>query len=155
MPIDAPLTLGPFVIDGLGHIAARLPEQQARFSFSFRDRPLRAGLSGSELALEAIVGRVPSTGQAAERRERSRIFAILPRLPALLPPEWRAILAPDHRLLMLSKIVLTEPPVITDLLTAITLRLISLAPYLDVLEEAGLRPGAGGTIPGAGGTTRV
>jgi hypothetical protein len=153
MPIDAPLTLGPFMIDGHGHIAPRLPGQRARFSFSFRARPLLARLSGSELELEAVAGRVPSTGQAAtERRERSLIFGFLPRLPALLPPEWRVILAPDHRLLMLSKIALTEPPVITDLLAAITLRLLSLAPYLDVLEEAGLRSGA---TPGAGGTIRV
>ncbi len=152
MPIDAPLTLGPFVIDGLGHIAPRLPEQRARFSFSFRARPLRALLSGNELELEAVAGRVPSTGQAEAHRERSLIFGFLPRLPALLPPEWRVVLAPDHRLLMLSKILLAEPPVITDLLAAITLRLLALAPYLDVLEEAGIRPGA---ISGAGGTIRV
>ena len=146
MPIDAPMKLGPFMIDGLGHIAPRVPEQRARFSFFFRACPLLARLSGNELELEAAIGRVPSTGQVAARRERSLILAFLPRLPALLPPEWRLILAPDHRVLMLSKMALTEPPVITDLLAKITLRLISLAPYLDVLEEAGLRPGAGGTI---------
>lgn len=154
MPIDAPLQLGPFTIDGQGHIAPRHPEQRATFSFSWRARALHARLSGGELELEAVAGRVPSTGQAAAgSHERSLILAFLPRLPALLPAEWRAILAPDHRLLMFSIITLSEPPVITDLLAAITRRLIALAPYLDVLEEAGLRPGA--APAGAAGTISV
>lgn len=169
MPIDAPLAFGPFVVDVAGRLSPRDPAQETRFSFTWRARPMLVRLSDGQMDLQAVAGRVPSTAQAAAgrpsgRHERAQILAFLPRLAALLPPEWRPSLAADHRLLMLSTVVLTVPPMITDLLAAITSRLLALAPYLDVLEEAGLRPrpGAvsgsaslGAAIPGAGGTNRV
>jgi hypothetical protein len=155
MPIDAPLALGPFCIDVMGRLSARLPDRDARFSFVWRNRLMQARLADTVLEMQAVVGRVPSTAALpTARQERMQIFAFLPRLPALLPPEWRAFLAADHRLLMQTSLALATSPVITDLLAAMTMRLISLAPYLDVLEEAGVRP-RGAFAAGAGGTIRV
>ena len=137
---------------------------------------LGQGVAG-ELSLRAVVGRVPSTARIANdpalaggamasgamaggamargakasgaMARRDAVFGTLRALPATLPAGWHAELLADHRVAVLSASAVEMPTTVDRLLTAVTLFLLALGPYLDVLGELGLEaPGMVKTWPG-------
>lgn len=163
MPLDMPLTLGPFSVDHEGRLAPSTPDHFPAFRLRWRQQDVTARLASSEgdrgtLALETVLGRVPSTGpeQAPATAAREAAFATLRALPGTLPPGWRLALRPDHRITLEAQTELVLPASAASLLTEVTLFLLRLGPYLDLLAEApsfeatepaGPDPGAGATGP--------
>lgn len=144
MPFDTPFTLGPFSVDREGRLAPGSQADFPSFSVVWRGCTVWATLtsvatdaaSAPTLALRALVGRVPSTAVAAERR--GEILGGLRCLPALLPEGWRVELRADHLVAIESKVHIPLPASAIDLVSAVTGFLMELTPYLDVLAEAGL-----------------
>ena len=145
MSIDAPFRLGPFVVDGAGRLSPGAAESFPAFSVCWRDRVLhmRRAISGS-LEVRAVLGRIPSTA-GPDRAWRAEAFSTLRGLPALLPDGWAVSLFADHRVGLELGAGLELPTTATALVTAVTLLLLALAPYLDVLDAAGVA-----AVPGAG-----
>lgn len=142
MPLDAPLTLGPFNVAPDGRLSPSTPDRFPSFRVAWRGHVVQArltgaGADGGTLALQAMLGRVPSTGQpgggAAPPREVA--FATLRALPDTLPPGWKLALLPDHRIIAEAQIQLRLPTTADSLLTELTLFMLRLAPYLDLLAE--------------------
>ena len=174
MPFDAPFHLGPFVVRQDGSLALATPQSRPRMHFQWRDCTVEVALHGSlgqgvagELSLRAVVGRVPSTARIANdpalaggamaggamasgaMARRDAVFGTLRALPATLPAGWHAELLADHRVAVLSASAVEMPTTVDRLLTAVTLFLLALGPYLDVLGELGLEaPGMVKTWPG-------
>ena len=149
MPFDAPFRLGPFLVDETGRLSPGAPDLFPSFSICWRDRVLHARLAqppapGSErgsLGIEVLLGRVPSTADGATgpaRREDA--FAVLSGLPAVLPSGWRMALLADHRIRFELEVGLELPTSAVALVSEVTMLLLELAPYLDVLDEAGVAP---------------
>jgi hypothetical protein len=149
MPLDAPFRLGPFLVDAQGRLHPSGPDLCASFRLSWRGCPVNARLDSggpaatgqARLALSAVVGRVPSTagGDPARRRERrGAIFDTLQGLQtdAAAPAHLR--LLPDHRVTVEGARQVALPASAGDLVTQITCFLLDLAPYLDVLADAGV-----------------
>jgi hypothetical protein len=143
MPLDTPLTLGPFSVDHEGRLAPSTPDRFPAFRLRWRQQDVTARLASSEgdrgtLALATVLGRVPSTGpeQAPATAAREAAFATLRALPGTLPPGWRLALRPDHRITLEAQTELALPASAASLLTEVTLFLLRLGPYLDLLAEA-------------------
>lgn len=137
--------LGPFRIEDGGRLALREPGTALAFDFRWRACSIEAQLEETRLLLEASVGRVPST---AGPQPRQPVFDMLQALPATLPARWDVHLRPDHRVVLAAERPVEMPLTASALMISITGLLLELAPYLDLLAEAGV--GA----PEAGGATR-
>ncbi|HUN44240.1 MAG TPA: hypothetical protein VMU81_28445 [Acetobacteraceae bacterium] len=142
MPFDAPFILGPFAVDARGRLSARGPTALPGFLFRWRGRVIRAKFVQDEtgdgrLALTATLGRVPSTAGKSDPRIRPTSFQIIHLLPRVLPGRWRMVLLPDHRVRLEAEAHIL-PVTATELLAELTRFLLELAPYLDVLDEAGI-----------------
>lgn len=109
--------------------------------------PPAPGQDAGALQLQVLIGRVPSTGlgmaDSAVVARRADVFATLRALPPSLPNGWRLRLLADHRVAVLSDTPLALPTSITALLTTLTMFLLSLGPYLDLLDAAGVEASAG------------
>jgi hypothetical protein len=157
MPLDAPIKLGPFTVDSDGRLMPSTPELFPSFRVVWRDHVVQARLTaagpqGGTLALQAVLGRVPSTGRAEApgTLPRQAAFATLRALPATLPSGWRTGLWPDHRIMVEADINLVLPTSAENLVTELTLFLLRLVPYFDLLTEvAGVEPVR--PVPGAAG----
>ena len=149
MPLDAPFQLGPFSVNEDGRLSLASAEATPRFSIAWRGCRVEATLAVTpalelgELSLCATVGRVPSTAADAAG-QRAAVFAALRSLPATLPAGWHADLTADHRVAVLSATRVEMPTTVEHLLSDITLFLLALGPYLDLL--AGLGVEAPGTV---------
>ena len=149
MPLDAPFQLGPFTVNEEGRLSLASAEALPRFSIEWRggrvDAALAVGAARElgELSLCATVGRVPSTAADAAG-QRAAVFAALRSLPATLPPGWRADLTADHRVAVLSATKVEMPTTVEHLLSDITMFLLALGPYLDLL--AGIGVAGAGTV---------
>jgi hypothetical protein len=131
--------LGPFLVDAAGQLSPRELDRPPRFSLRCWGKGIRAQLDDGRLALEATVGRVPSTallGKDASPRER--VFALLRSVAEQLAPAWRLRLAADHRVQITTECTLARPPTAVALLTEVTGFLIDLQPVLDLLDATGL-----------------
>lgn len=141
MPLDVPLTLGPFVVDPTGGLSPSTPESFPSFRLRWRGHQIQARLAAGRkdgaLALHAVLGRVRSTGRPEISRAQPRqlAFAMLRTLPHVLPPDWTVTLMPDHTIATEAHIQLSLPTRAEVLLTELTLFLFRLAPYLDLLAE--------------------
>ena len=142
MPLDAPFTLGPFIVNGDGRLSPSTPDQFPSFRVAWRGHVVQARLTaagpeGGTLALQAMLGRVPSTGRAGRPGTLSRetAFAAVRALPHMLPPGWKLALLADHRIVAETHIKLTLPTSAEELVSELTLFLMRLAPYLDLLAE--------------------
>lgn len=136
MPLDDMIGFGPFAIDARGEIALRASE--ASFGFTWRGRRIACRLAPDGIMLSMCLGRVPSTVAAAEAREG--VFGTVEALPALLRPGWRLALLPDHSVHLSAALSRPLPIGAVDLMTAAVGFLLSAAPYLPLLDEAGLVP---------------
>jgi hypothetical protein len=142
MPLDAPLKLGPFSVDSNGRLTPSTPDRFPSFSVTWRGhvvlaRLTDAGADDGTLALQAVLGRVPSTGRpdAPGKLPREAAFATLRGLQRTLPRDWKLGLRPDHRIVAETQVTLGLPTSADDLVTQLTLFLLRLAPYLDLLDE--------------------
>ena len=97
-----------------------------------------------ELSLQAKVGRVPSTARlgAGAAQEREAVFTTLRSLAPSLPEGWSTTLMADHQVALFTACRVEMPTTINSLLTDVTMFLLSLGPYLDLLAEAGVEPPA-------------
>ncbi len=155
MPFDAPFQLGPFAVSLDGRLALAAPECLPRFDITWRGCTVEVMLrtrddSFGELSLRAVIGRVPSTARttgplnkghavtAQATAQRQAVLATLRSLPATLPEGWRSDLLADHRVALLSASKLELPTTAESLLTDVTLFLLALGPYLDLLAEVGM-----------------
>ncbi len=157
MPFDAPFQLGPFAVGLDGRLALATPESLPRFEIAWRGCQVAASLRTSgpdnalgELSLQAVIGRVPSTARttgpvvrgravtAQATAQRQAVLAALRSLPATLPEGWRSDLLADHRVALLSASKVEMPTTAESLLTDVTLFLLALGPYLDLMAEIGM-----------------
>jgi hypothetical protein len=137
------LTLGPFRVGAAGALEPMADDRAPGFTCRWRQRTVYARLLPGEpvgwrLVLRAPLGRVPSSVRPDEAARRSSSFGLLRALPATLPEGWRVGLAADHRVLLEAERHASLPITATALVSEITTFLLTLAPYLDVLEETGL-----------------
>jgi hypothetical protein len=145
MPFEAPFTFGPFAIDELGRISPRPGYTDSGLGFRWRNRTVRASFASKvsgrgRITLTTALGRIPSTAAVhADLDSRTRSLAGLRALPRLLPPGWRLRLLPDHRLRLEAECETDVPASVTTLVTDLTCFLLSLSPYLDLLDELGLQ----------------
>lgn len=158
MPLDMPLTLGPFRVSEDGQLALAHADSLPRFHVVWHgcrvDALLGADAVGGMLQLEAELGRVPSTAIAGADAAslRSTVFAAVRGLPSVLPPGWSVALQADHRVLMHAGRRLDLPTTACSLVSELTLFLLALAPYRDLLAELGVEPAAGVAAPGTANT---
>lgn len=164
MPLDAPFhdddsrsssfRLGPFQVAGDGRLALAEPDCLPRFNLSWRGCRVDASLlpaptshqpgepdSQGRLELEAELGRVPST--AAPNPPRETVFAALQALQPNLPAGWTLHLLADHRVAIAATRHVPLPSTVTVLLAEVTMFLLEVTPYLELLAEVGVEPAAG------------
>lgn len=139
MPFEFPSNLGPFMLDDLGRITPRAGRDTPNFVFQWRGRKivatLRRGAGEETLLMSTWLGRVPSSAAPQAGDLRAASFAALRTLLGALPKNWRAYLLADHRVRLDASIVLALPSSAVELITAVTRFLLTLAPYLDFLDE--------------------
>ena len=138
----APFNLGPFAVDAMGRLSARGTEALPGFFFRWRGRVVRAKFAQdpggqARLTLSAALGRVPSSANQRDSRRRPHSFELLRLLPRALPGRWQMVLLPDHQVRLEAEADVL-PITATELLAELTRFLLELAPYLDVLDEAGI-----------------
>jgi hypothetical protein len=143
MPFGAPFKLGPFTVDSGGRLSPCEPERIPAFLFRWRDRVMHARLTqvaaeDGRLALQATLGRVPSTAGMSDEARRPRSFAALRWLPRSVPSDWRVSLLADHRVWLETEMRIALPITAAALITEITRFLLVLAPFVDLLDEEGL-----------------
>jgi hypothetical protein len=147
MPLDAPFTLGPFLVTETGELSPNSPDTVPAFSVRWRERPVHVRMARGEpgsmsgvLALSMVLGRVPSTagGDTGTRQDaRARAFGVVHCLRRALPSDWGIALLPDHRVALKTETGLPSPPTAAELVTKVTMFLLTLDPYLDFVEETG------------------
>ncbi len=131
------LTLGPFVVAPDGILRPREPGALPALRFAWRGRACDAELDGTALRLASAAARVPSSAEPGA--DRARAFAELAALPGLLPRGWQVKLLPDHRVQVQAEALLDSPPTATSLIAEMVRFALALDPYLDRLENAGVR----------------
>jgi hypothetical protein len=85
-----------------------------------------------------MLGRVPSTASVVEGALRPRSFALLHWMPRSVPQDWHLHLLADHRVRLHTETPVALPITAAGLLGEITLFLLALRPYLDLLDETGV-----------------
>ena len=129
------VVMGPFEVDPSGTLFPRDGDAPPCFHFTWRDRAIEAQLRDNNLYLLARVGRVPSSATA---QPRPPAFEALRSLPRNLPANWKISLAASHAVQIEINTRLEDRLTAAHLIAAITSHLLELAPYLDVLQEAGV-----------------
>ena len=162
MALHLPCVLGPFAVDTGGRLYPSDPGRPAGFGFRWRQRAMRAQLgSAGKLAMQATLGRVPSTASPDQAGLRPESFAMIRGLQGGVPRAWRVQLMSDHRVTLHTETSVELPITAEALLVEITRFLLGLSPYLDLLDEFGAVPGfAEPASPGkarsaAGGSARI
>lgn len=159
------LTLGPFRVDAAGTLEAMASDPVPGFTCRWRDRLVHArllpgnpsadhvppgGRGEWRLHLQTPLARVPSSAGAPDAARRLSSFNLLRGLPATLPQGWRVGLAADHQVMLEVERYVPHPLTATSLVNEMTLFLLTLAPYLDVLEETGMTRPSEAAAPPAG-----
>lgn len=141
MPFSEPLVLGPFSVDPAGRLYPICPDVSPNFSIRWRGRIVHARLvrrdtPDGHLFIQCALGRIPST--ASDPAIRVGCFTVLRSLLTALPDTWSARLLPDHQPQLEVETVVALPITVTNLVTELTLFLLALTPYLDLMDQAGL-----------------
>jgi len=129
------MVMGPFEVDPSGALFPRDGDTPPCFGFRWRDREIAARLEGDTLLLTARVGRVPSTAQNVPRPPA---FEVLRGLRHALPADWRVSVEASHAIRIEIETTLEGKITAAGLISAVTGHMLELAPYLDLLEEAGV-----------------
>jgi hypothetical protein len=66
------------------------------------------------------------------------MFQMLRNVLGALPDTWTARLLPDHQSQLEVETVVALPITVTNLVTELTLFLLALSPYLELMDQAGL-----------------
>jgi hypothetical protein len=143
MTFDPPFTLGPFEVDSEGRLSPIEHQASPAFLFRWRDRVVRSHLALTDattgrLSMQTVVGRIPSTAVTPDETLRPRSFALLHWLSNGVPKDWQMRLSPDHRVSLTTEVPVELPITAVALVTRITCFALALAPYLDLLDEAGV-----------------
>ena len=134
--LEARVSMGSFEVDtNTGALFARDDGIPPCFGFDWRDRRIEARLDGDTLHVVAWVGRVPSS---ATHVPRVPAFEMLRALPRALPEAWKVTLEASHTVRIEVEIWFDGPITAAILVTGLTSRMLAMAPYLDLLEEAGV-----------------
>ena len=141
MPFNEPLALGPFSIDPAGRLYPIRPDVSPNFSIRWRGRVVHARLVQRDtldghLYIQCGLGRIPST--ASDPAIRAACFRVLRHLLSALPDTWSARLLPDHQQQLEVETIVALPITVTNLVTELTLFLLALTPYLELMDQAGL-----------------
>ncbi len=128
--------LGPFIVEESGRLSFRSKEDGAGISFHWRGRRFSARLGDGGIAFTVILGQVPSSASGPGKREQA--LAALRGLPRVLPAGWTVHLTPNHRIQLRSAEQMAWPAHLTDLMWPLVRFVLTLAPTLDLLDEAGL-----------------
>ena len=146
MPFDAPFKLGPFTVDQTGRLSPLAPDVPPVFLFRWHDRLVRARLAqqpepseGLALLAEIALGRVPSTAGIYDETVRPRSFALVRWLGRVVPTGWHLYLSPDHRIWLEVETPIGTPITAAALLTRVTCLALKLGPFLDLLDETGVK----------------
>jgi len=145
MPFKEGFTLGPFSVDADGRLSPIHPDSVPGFTVRWRGRVTHARLSATEgdggiLALQADLGRIPSTFPDPARR--AACFSALRGVMRDIPATWTGGMRPDHQPRLEVKTEITLPVTAADLVTELTAFLLELAPWLDLMDAAGIQAGA-------------
>ncbi len=131
---EAPLPIGPFLIEADGRLSLRAPQTRPGFSFSWRNTSFTVKLDDAgQMELRAIGGRIPSTSDGRGRRDGA--LEVLRALPTCLPPAVRLSLLPDHRIQVETDFTHGWPTTAASLIAPIVAMLMRVAPVLDLLRE--------------------
>lgn len=140
MPFKESLLLGPFSVDHEGRLYPLRPDVSPNFSIRWRGRVVHARLVQKDaldghLHIQCSLGRIPST--ASDPAIRVACFTMLRNLVSALPKSWSARLLPDHQPQLEVQSVVALPITVTNLVTELTLFLLGLGPYLELMDQAG------------------
>lgn len=141
MPFKESFILGPFSVDAEGGLSLAHQGVSPGFSVRWRGRLVHARLEQTagrdgRLHLRSSLGRIPST--ASDTITRVACFTVLRSLLSALPPAWGARLLPDHQPQLEVESTVTLPITVTNLVVELTLFLLVLSPYLDLMDRAGV-----------------
>jgi hypothetical protein len=141
MPFKEPFILGPFSVDAEGRLTPANKGVVPGFSVRWRGRTIHARLEQSagqdgHLHLRSSLGRIPSS--ASDPATRIACFKMLQGLLSALPPAWDARLLPDHQPQLEVESVVVLPITVTNLVVELTMFVLVLSPYLDLMDRAGV-----------------
>jgi hypothetical protein len=141
MPIKGFFKLGPFTVDQVGRLSPLRPDVAPGFSVLWRGRVVHARLvqnhtNDGHLFIQSSLGRIPSS--ASDPVTRVASFAMLRSLLSALPSDWTVRLLPDHQPQLEVETTVILPITVTNLVVELTLFLLLLSPYLDVMDQAGV-----------------
>ena len=133
-----PFMLGPFSVDVDGGLTPARRDVPAGFSIRWHGRAVHARLvqdkdQEGHLSIQSSLGRI-----------RAACLTMLQKLLNALPEGWKVRLLPDHQPRLEVETDVALPITVYNLVTEMTLFLLTLSPYLDLMDEAGV-----GLIPGA------
>ncbi len=142
-----PFMLGPFSVDVDGGLTPARRDVPAGFSIRWHGRAVHARLvqdkdQEGHLSIQSSLGRIPSS--ASDPAIRAACLTMLQKLLNALPEGWKVRLLPDHQPRLEVETDVALPITVYNLVTEMTLFLLTLSPYLDLMDEAGV-----GLIPGA------
>ena len=141
MPFKEPFILGPFSVDAEGRLSPARQSVSPGFSVRWRGRVVHACLGQADgraghLNIRSSLGRIPSS--ASDPATRVACFTMLRSLLGALPRDWVARLLPDHQPVLEVESTVTLPITVTNLVVELTIFLLALSPYLDLMDEAGV-----------------
>jgi hypothetical protein len=142
MPFKEPFILGPFSVDAEGRLSPAHQGVSPGFSVRWRGRVVHARLGQTDgrdghLYLRSSLGRIPSS--ASDPVTRAACFTMVRSLLSALPRDWGARLLPDHQPQLEVESTVTLPITVTNLVVDLTLFLLVLSPYLDLMDQSGVR----------------
>ena len=141
MPFKDPFILWPFAVDAEGRLSPAHRGISPGFSVQWRGRVVHARLGQSNghdghLHMEASLGRMPSS--ASDPVTRAACFTMLRGLLSALPHDWAARLLPDHQPRLEVEATVTLPITVRNLVAELTVFLLTLSPYMDLMDRAGV-----------------
>jgi hypothetical protein len=146
MVSDWGMAIGPLKLDAAGLLSPASPASFPAFCVRWRNRTVHARLvtqagadDSGRLEFSGLLGRVPSTaGPASHAAQRDSALTLLRRLPNLVPAGWTISLSADHTVLFAITTPVDLPISAVSLISKVTLFLLALTPYLDVLDKEGV-----------------
>ncbi len=150
MPFKENFILGPFSIDAEERLSPAHRDVSPGFRVRWRERVVHARLDqslggGGHLHIRSGLRRIPST--ASDPVMRGACFVMLRGLLNALPQACVARLLPDHQSQREVEFLVTLPITVTTLLAELTLFLLALSPYLEVMDRAGVSVTASSSSP--------
>jgi hypothetical protein len=142
MPFRESFSLGPFSVDSEGRLSPADADVTPGFSVRWRSRVVHACLVRTDaqyghMSIRSHLGRIPST--ASDPAKRAACLAMVRTLSSSLPEAWAVRLFPDHQPRLEVQTTVALPITITNLVTELSLFLLRLSHYLDLMDSAGFQ----------------